>query len=205
MKDFHKTILVVFLIVAVVFMISNKGLSKVSTNPRYITVTGDADVMVEPDEVIITIGVESFDKDLNKSKEINDRDAKSVIQLLEKKYKIPKKYVRTHYIRVHPHYENWTTKKISGYSVYKQIELTLKEVDKFEAILTDVLKSGANNINNIQFRTTDLRKHKDQARELALIAAQEKARDMGGALGQTIGLPTNIQENQTGWYFWYNS
>ena len=40
------------------------------------------------------------------------------------------------------------------------------------------LDAGANYIHNIDFRTSELRKHADQARALALEAAFEKAKDL---------------------------
>ena len=42
------------------------------TEARTITVSGDAEVRVVPDEVILTLGVETWDKDLDAAKEEND-------------------------------------------------------------------------------------------------------------------------------------
>ncbi|MGD9365498.1 MAG: SIMPL domain-containing protein [Desulfobacteraceae bacterium] len=39
------------------------------SEPRLITVTGDAEVRVVPDEVLLTLGVETWDKDLNIAKQ----------------------------------------------------------------------------------------------------------------------------------------
>ena len=41
--------------------------------PRLITVTGDAEVRVVPDEVMLTLGVETWNKELNAAKQENDR------------------------------------------------------------------------------------------------------------------------------------
>ena len=201
MKDFHKTVLVVFLVVAVVFMISSKHTS--DTPRRFITVSGDADVMVEPDEVIISVGISTFNKDLDDAKDDNEKKTKKVLKSIFKNG-IDKKFVQTNYIRINPEYSSWTHRTIQGYYVYENIMVTLRDIDKFEDIITDVLDSGANHIYGINFRTTKLRKYKDQARELALIAAKEKATDMSSALDEAIGKPSNINESQTYWYCWYN-
>jgi uncharacterized protein YggE len=40
---------------------------------------------------------------------------------------------------------------------------------------------------------------------LAIKAAQEKANALAGELGQSVGKPRTIQEEQAGWWSWYNS
>jgi len=40
-----------------------------SQEPRRVSVTGEAEVRVVPDEVILTLGVETWDKNLNLAKE----------------------------------------------------------------------------------------------------------------------------------------
>ena len=50
---------------------------------------------------------------------------------------------------------------------------------------------------------TALREHKDQARALAIRAAQEKAGALAGELGQRVQETFPISEDQSGW--WYGS
>ena len=49
---------------------------------------------------------------------------------------------------------------------------------------------------------TNLRELKDQARELAVEAALEKAEDMAGAAGMTVAGLTTIQENSDYWHYY---
>jgi hypothetical protein len=53
-------------------------------------------------------------------------------------------------------------------------------------------------MHGLDFRTGELRKHRDEARRLALQAAREKATHMAGVLGQTIGRPLRIIETTEG-------
>jgi len=46
------------------FVISMPSWAANESEPRLITVTGDAEVRVVPDEVILTLGVETWNKDL---------------------------------------------------------------------------------------------------------------------------------------------
>ena len=201
MKDFHKTVLVIFFFLAVIFLISNKGLTTTNSQPRYITVVGDADVMVEPDEVLLSIGISTFNKDLKIAKGENEKKTAKVLQSIYKTG-VEKRYIQTNHIRINPEYRSWTHSDREGYYVYENIMITLKDIKKFEEVITSALESGADHIYGIEFRTSQLRLYKDQARELALKAAKEKANDMGTVLNQKIGDPTSINEIQTYWYYW---
>ncbi|MCK4330320.1 SIMPL domain-containing protein [candidate division WOR-3 bacterium] len=175
------------------------------SEPRLITVTGDAEVRVVPNEVILTLGVETWNKDLSIAKTENDQRIQKIVDV-GKRYKIEEKHIQTDYISIEPRYEDrWEHRKFIGYFVRKTIVFTLRDTDIFEGLLSSVLESGANYVHGIQFRTTELRKHRDQARALAIKAAQEKAYDLAKELGQKVGKPYKIQENQSGWWSWYNT
>ena len=190
----------------IIILISPAFVSAVEQpEPRLITVTGDAEVRVVPDEVILTLGVETWNKELNIAKKENDQRTQKVVDVA-KKHKIKEKHIQTDYLSIEPRYEHsYEHKKFIGYFVRKSIVITLRDISKFENILTDVLEAGANYVHGVQFRTTELRKHRDQARSLAIKAAQEKANALAKELGQKVGDPYKIQENPSGWWSWYNS
>ncbi len=178
---------------------------QVSQEPRLITVSGDADVRVVPDEVIITLGVETWDKDLNVAKSQNDERVRQVLALV-KDYGIQSQHIQTEHISIEPRYnDSYERHDFIGFFVRKTIVITLKDISKFEDLLTSVLQGGVNYVHGIQFRTTDLRKYRDEARALAIKAAQEKAIALAGELGQKVGEPYTIHEDQVGWWSWYNS
>jgi len=167
---------------------------------RLITVTGDAEVKVVPDEVIITLGIETDSKDLNAAKTENDEKIKKIINAA-KNLKIEDKYIQTDYMNIAPRYKDyWQKDEFIGYFVRKNISITLKDVSKFEQLLSNVLEAGANYVHGIDFRTTELRKHRDEARALAIKAAKEKADALAKQLGQVVGKPYKIQEGQLGWW-----
>ena len=175
-----------------------------SPAPRLITVTGDADVLVTPDEVNLVLGVENGDRDLAQAKKQNDSRVARVISTL-KNLGVEAKYIQTEQIRIEPRYTDaYSRTDVSGYVVRKTIVVTLKDIAKFEELQSAVLDAGATNVYNIQFRTTELRKYRDQARELALRAAQEKAAAMTKTLGQKAGKPQSVQENYSNWWSWYD-
>ncbi len=171
---------------------------------RTISVTGDADIRVAPDEVIITLGIETWNEDLEEAKNENDERVKQVLAIADD-FDIEPRYIQTDHISIRPKYDTYTNCKITGYYVRKSIVITLRDIDKFEALITSALEEGVNRIHGIEFRTTELRKHKDEARSLAIKAAEEKAIALAGELGQDISKPLSISENQTGWWSGYGS
>ena len=173
---------------------------------RLITVTGNAEVRVTPDEVILTLGVETQNKELEKAKNKNDTIIKRILNVA-KDNDIEEKYIQTDYFDIEPKYENYYRhiEDFIGYSVKKSVVLTIQDLSKFEKILSQVLIAGANHVHGIKFRTTELRKHKDKARSLAIKAAKEKAMALASELGQNIGDPYEIKENSSGWWSDYGS
>ena len=176
-----------------------------SVEPRTISVTGDADVRVAPDEVIITLGIETFDKELEIAKIENDERVSHVLALADD-YDIEPRHIQTDHVSINPKYANYSDGIITGFYVRKSIVITLRDIDKFEDLITSALDKGVNRIQGIQFRTTELRKYKDEARSLAIEAAKEKATALAGELEQEIDKPLAISETQTGWrsgYSWW--
>ena len=171
---------------------------------RTISVSGSADVMVIPDEAVFSLAVETTNMDVSKAKAENDSSIKK-IKAIANELKIDSKYVATDFINVFPKYSytNNGDSVLKGYTVHRGLVITLKDLSKFEELLTRLLDAGANYIQNVQFKTSELRKYKDEARAQAVKAAKEKASAMAKELGQTIGKANMIQEVQEDIYSYY--
>lgn len=175
------------------------------SNLSLVTVTGDAEVKVVPDEVILTLGVETWNQDLSIAKSENDQRVQKIIEAA-KKLKIEEKNIQTDHISIEPRYEDqWDHRKFIGFFVRKTVAITLKDTSKFEELFSSMLGAGANYVHGIEFRTTELRKYRNQARVMAIKAAQEKATALAKELGKAIGRPHMIQEGGVGWWSGYNS
>ena len=169
-------------------------------SPRLITVTGEADVMVVPDEVHVNLQVESFDTELSKAKAANDSAIKQALEII-RKYKIDDKDFRTDFFTVRNgdnYYMDPQTnqqRQKRGFFVTKNVSIILRDVSKFEALYSDALEAGINNIYGVEFQTSKLKEHQNEARVLAINDAKEKAIKLSGELGQEISRPYSIQEN----------
>jgi len=167
---------------------------------RLVTVTGEAEVKVVPNEVILTLGLETSDRDLAKAKSLNNERVKGVMAIA-KEFKIDPKLVQVDYISIDPNYDY--NKK--SFTVRRSMAVTVKDIAKFEAILTRMVQNNrANYVHGIQFQTTELRKHRDQARDMAVKAAREKATALAESLGAKIGKPYSIREEASNWWSGYS-
>lgn len=172
---------------------------------RLISVTGEAEVRVVPDEVILTLGVETWDKDLDLARQQNDQIVGKVLALAAE-FGIDPQHVQTDYVAIEPRYRNgyYEERDFIGYFVHKTVVITMRDLTRFEGLLAAALDSGVNYVHGIQFRTTELREYRDEARALAIQAAKEKAAALASELGEDIGEPYKIEEAQSGWGSGYN-
>ena len=174
-----------------------------------ITVSGQAEMRLPPDEVVFTLEVESVDKDVLAAKKKTDESVKQVFALARDN-KVNADDVQTSYISVEPKYntddleygeERRGVKRVFlGYEVSKTIAIRLKDISRFDPLLSDVLKAGVTKVSNVEFRDSQIRKHRDQARAMAIKAAQEKANLLAREIGQTIGPAYSITEGVASHY-----
>ena len=199
-----KTILA-FILVLVVVCFNHAQYSEMVNEHGTINVNGDAVVKVQPDQIIISFGIETWNIDIMTAKDENNLIMKKAIAVI-KESGIPEKDIQTDYLSIEPRYnDNYNKKDFIGYFVRNTFVVTLKETSKVEDIVTKVLQGGVNYIHGIQFQTSEFKKYREQARELALLAAKEKAEKMAGALGQSVGAPMMINEGYGGGGSWYYS
>jgi uncharacterized protein YggE len=163
-----------------------------------ITVTGEAEVRVVPDEVVFDLTIQTLNRDMRLAKSQTDERLKKTIELT-RKYKIAPVDVQTDYIKLEPRYRgNDETRTLVGYSVRKDLVFTLRDASQAAELLCDLIESGVTRINSVNFRSSQLRKHRDQARALAIKAAQEKATALAAEIGQRIGKAYSIEEDLPG-------
>lgn len=190
-----KTALLRVLVIAVLVLLASVSVvADEKPGPRLITVTGEAEINVAPDEVVFDVSVQTINKDLRQAKTQTDERLKKLMELT-RKYKIAPQDVQTDYIKLEPRYRGGDESRLFiGYAVRKDLVFKLRDVTQAESLLAEVLESGISRINSINFQTSRLRAFKDQARSLAIKAAQEKAVALSCEIGQTIGKAYSIEE-----------
>jgi uncharacterized protein YggE len=188
--------------------------------PPLIEVSGSAEVKVQPDEVDLKVGVETRDENLEVAKQKNDQRVSGALEFLDRNG-VKGKDIQTDYISIEPVYDNNDNTRIDPqtgfpeydkhgaltnpvyYLVRKSIGIKVTNVGSFDGLLTGLITNGVNVVMGIDFRTSEIRKYKDQARSMAIKAAKEKADAMASELGVRVGKPYNISVNDLGgWYSW---
>jgi uncharacterized protein len=160
-----------------------------------INVSGSAEVKVAPDEIHLSVGVETRDENLDIARRQNDERVAAALAFL-KNSGIKDKDIQTDCINIQPDYDyNKSHVQPVAYIVRKSIEVRLTAVTNLEGTLTGLLTNGVNYVHGIDFRTTQLRKYRDQAREMAIKAAKEKAEALTSALGVKCSRVCNVNVN----------
>jgi uncharacterized protein YggE len=162
--------------------------------PRTISVVGTAEIQVAPDEAILTLGIESQDKDLAIAKTQNDKRIKKMLAVARDSA-VDAKYVQTSALTMGPEYSEDKIPRLLGYKVSQTVVVTLKDLSRYETLMTNFLRAGVNRVDGIQFIVSDPKKYREEVRVKAVRAAREKAIAMAAELGQTIGKPREIEEN----------
>ncbi|MGB2964845.1 MAG: SIMPL domain-containing protein [Anaerolineales bacterium] len=161
---------------------------------RTVHVSGTAVVNVTPDRVLIQLGVQSNGRTPQLVEAANSATIFRVIQAIKKEEVEEKDIVTDNYV-IDPIYENYDSLQIKGYRIYNMVAITLRDITKVNDIIVAALGAGANQVVNVEFYLSDLRKYRDQARDLAMVAAGEKAQDLAEAAGTEAGCVLSISEN----------
>ena len=170
--------------------------------PRTISTTGDAVVHVVPDEVVVALGVETFAPKLEDAKKACDERGSRLVQTI-KAAGVEERHVQTDVLQLEIRYRGRPSDGIEGYYARRSYSVTLKQPKKLEGLLDAALTSGANQIGGISYRTSELRKQRDRARQMAIKAAKEKAVALSAELNCTAGTPRTITEGGGGYTPWY--
>lgn len=197
------------LCVTMLMLLGATAMAQTGESDRTISVPGEAAVYVAPDEVVIVLGVETWNRDLEESQAANARSCAQLLKAI-KELGVEDKHIQTEVMNVQIDYANGEAKNgIDGYFCRRGYQVTLKDTKLFEKLINTALQNGANHLVGFEFRTSELRKHRDEARKMAIKAAREKAEALAGELGARIGKPRNIREQgggyegyQSGWWGW---
>lgn len=171
---------------------------------RTIQVSGTAVVNVTPDRVLIQLGVQSNGSTPQKAESTNSATINKIIRAL-KAQGIAEKDIVTDWYVIEPLYDSYDSLYIKGYRINNMVAVTLRDISKVNKVIIAALNAGANQVVDVEFYLSDLRKYRDQARDLAVKAAEEKANDLTSAAGAETGCVMSINENtwsqyRGGWY-----
>jgi uncharacterized protein YggE len=167
---------------------------------RSVSVSGAAVINVTPDRALIQLGVQTNGSTPDATRAENQQSIQKIISAMRALGIDAKDIATDHYI-VYPIYENYDAMRIRGYRIDNTVSITLRKIDLADDAIISALKVGANEVQNVQFYTSELRKYRDEARALATKAASEKAQALATAAGSQTGCVVSISENIWSQYY----
>lgn len=158
-----------------------------------ISVTGEGKIKVIPDEAMVTISIENTSKEAAEAKKANDIIADKVLILIKNKG-IAITDFQTQRMNLRQNYDYNTKKK--SYVANQTIAIHLKDLSKYDDLMMELVETGINGIQGVEFMSSKIKELEKQARKNALLDAKAKAEDYVSVLaGQKVGKALLISDN----------
>lgn len=145
---------------------------------REMTVTGNGEIIAQPDYVQIQIEVRAEGKDVSLAQQENARVMNRVIESLLA-LNIPREAIQTAAYTISPNYDYIEGRQVfRGYEVQNAITVKITDISQAGTVIDTAIQNGANHVSAIQFKIEDSDAYYQRALNLALINAIAKAKSM---------------------------
>jgi uncharacterized protein YggE len=160
-----------------------------------ITVPGGATVSSAPDEAIVRLGVRTENADSQTALQDNNQKVAAVMKALTA-LGIVEKDIQTTQVSLNQHIQDrGTNHETKTYVAENQLAVTVHDLTKVGAIVSNTVAAGANVVGGIEFQLSDVSKARENALAKAIDAAHAKATALAEAAGTTLGPVVRIDEN----------
>lgn len=180
------------IILLAAFIFSFIAVAQENEKNQGIFVTGEGIVKVTPDQVVIKSQIEHEGLQPADVKKKNDETVDGILKFL-KGEGIADKNIQTDYVNLNKRY-NYNDKSYT-YVATQAISITLEDLEDYEEIMLGLLKNGLTGIQGVQFKSSEMEKHKTEARRIAILDAKRKAQEFAGPLNQEVGKAFAISES----------
>lgn len=179
----------------------------VSERPS-VAVEGNAEILVDPDHAVLRIAVLHMGDALVATRDKADA-TKATLLSAAQSYGLKPGDVASTPSMAFP--GRWQCEECedayrrSGYSARSTVTLTLRTMDRLADLVEQIGKDAALQLEDVEYRTTALRQHRDRARAAAMRAAREKATALAREIDQSIGKALSIAEKDShndGYWAW---
>jgi uncharacterized protein YggE len=199
-----RTLTVLFALVTLSLM-ANDSDSK-TTVVRQISVTGSTSIDIPPDHVTIKVSIVTIDKSYEVAYSSNTEKVKKTLVALDT-IGIPLKDISTNYVSLskkEAERDN-NTPVFMGYEASNDIVIILRDLSKYDTLLSSIIKMGVNKIESVTFGISNEQEKRKEAQLQAIQAAKEKAEYLAQALNQKVCAPIRISETQVSNPYNYSS
>ncbi len=157
-----------------------------------INVSGEGKIKVAPDQALVSISIETKGTKAEDVKRENDKKMEGILKFI-KKSNVATEDFQTQRISLNPNYDY--EKKKYSYIATKSIQILLKDLSKYDALMEGLVNEGINKIDNVEFKSSKMTQLQSDARKLAMKEAVIKAEDYVSVLGQKVGKARLITDN----------
>lgn len=167
------------------------------TNGAAITVVGRGVAYGEPDVATLELGVSASDPDVRTALSTVDEGIAAVMETLAA-LGLPASDIRTTSFNI------WREERFpqgereeSPVTVFRAQHMLTVEIegsDRAGEVLAEAVEAGANMVGGISFSFSNPAELESRAREAAVADARQRAEQLAGAVGATLGAPVQIQE-----------
>lgn len=157
-------------------------------NGPHVITSGHASVDATPDIATLTIEVSVSAKEAAEAKKQADSRVQQYFDFL-KQQGIEKKDIDAANLRTQPEYDYLKDGKsqLKGYRAVRQVQVTLRKLDKLNDLLDGALKSGLNEIRAVDLGVANPQQYRDKAREEAIKNATEQADELAKGFHVKLG------------------
>lgn len=153
----------------------------------HIVTSGTASVDATPDIATLAIEVNVAAKDAATAKKQADERVAQYLSFLEQN-QIAKKDISSANLRTQPDYDYQNGKSVlKGYRAVRTVEVTLRQLDKLNALLDGALKAGLNEIRSVSLGVAQPEEYKDKARKAAIDDAIHQAQQLASGFNSKLG------------------
>lgn len=157
-----------------------------------ITVSGKGSVRVVPDQVSITVGFVTRDKDAQVAKNTSDKVMRNIIDAA-KKNKIADKDIQSDYTQIElENFYNNTGNDPKVFIARRSLRVLLRKIDQFDILTAALFTAGANNLSSVEFNHSKEDDYRVRSKVLAIKYAKETAELLAKEAGLTLGVAKSI-------------
>jgi hypothetical protein len=160
---------------------------------REVSVTGEAAVYAPPDYAVLNLTVESQDHLLRRARLLVDTDV-AAVKALARKHGVGDADITFDLLGI-------DNVRQGGFVLRKNARITVRDLNRIEDFLAELFETASVDLNSTEYRVNDLKKYRDQARDMATRAAEEKAGNSAQTLGLTLGKPVDASIETGGGVF----
>lgn len=193
--------LLLFFVLALMALDKSYTLKQTVQNPtpkNTISVSAEGKVKAVPDLATVDLGVIS---NAATAAEAQDQSSKKINAIIDfvKKQDISADDIATSQFNIYPQQDFREGRTvITGYMANQSITIKVRGVDKstekLSRVLGGVTAAGANQINGVSLSFDDPDNLRQQAREMAIAKAKEKAQALAQTAGLRLGRVVNVSE-----------